>query len=56
MKVGVRVRVVQPVIEGEVKERRINPVTDDIEVRIEWTEGGQIVSRWFDQDQLEETK
>ena len=53
MKAGTQVRVKQPVIAGEVKERRINPKTDELEARVEWDEGGEKVSRWFDVDMLE---
>ncbi len=53
MKAGTTVRVVQPVIEGVVKERRINPATDELELLVAWTENDQPVQRWFDADQLE---
>ena len=53
MKAGTKVRVIQPVIAGEVMERRINPKTDELEARVEWEEGGEKVSRWFDVDTLE---
>lgn len=53
MKAGTKVRVIQPVIAGEVMERRINPKTDELEARVEWEEGGEKVSRWFDVDALE---
>lgn len=53
MKTGTTVRVVQPVIEGEVKERRINPATDELEHLVEWTEDDQLVQRWFAADQLQ---
>ena len=52
MKTGTTVRVVQPVIEGVVKNRRINPA-DELELLVEWTEDDQPVQRWFDADQLE---
>lgn len=59
MKAGTRVRVIRPVIAGTVKERRINPATDELEMLVEWTENigpgdSQVVQRWFDADQLEE--
>lgn len=53
MKTGTTVRVVQPVIEGEVKERRINPATDEMELLVAWTENDQPVQRWFAADQLQ---
>lgn len=53
MKTGTTVRVIQPVIEGVVQERRINPDTDELEMLVEWPEDGQPVRRWFDADQLE---
>lgn len=56
MKAGTPVRIVQPVIQGVVKERRINPTTDELELLVEWTEDGQPVQRWLDADKLEEVK
>ncbi len=52
MKTGTTVRVVQPVIEGVVKNRRINPA-DELELLVEWAEDGQPVERWFAADQLQ---
>lgn len=55
MKTGTPVRLIQPVIAGVVKERRINPATDELELLVEWTESdGQVVQRWFTEDQLEQ--
>lgn len=56
MKTGTTVRLIQPEIRGVVKERRINPTTDELELRVEWTEqeGGEPVSRWFDASALQE--
>ncbi len=57
MKAGSTARLIQPEIKGEVKERRINPATDELELLLEWTdEAGQRVQRWFDADKLEEVK
>lgn len=53
MKTGTPVRLIQPVIAGVVKERRINPATDELELLVEWQENGQPVQRWYDADQLE---
>lgn len=53
MKTGTRVQLVQPVIEGTVTQRRINPATDELELLVQWDEGGQPVIRWFDADQLQ---
>lgn len=54
MKTGTTVRVVQPPpIVGVVKERRVNPTTDELELLVEWSEDDQPVKRWFDVDQLE---
>lgn len=56
MKTGTQVRLIQPVIAGVVKERRINPATDELELLVEWTDAeGQLVQRWFEADQLEAT-
>ncbi len=54
MKAGTQVRLIQPVIEGEVKERRFND-SDEIELLVEWTDAdGQAVQRWFKAEQLQE--
>lgn len=53
MKTGTLVRLVQPEIRGRIAERRINPVTDEIELLVEWQEDGQAVRRWLDADKLE---
>lgn len=54
MKTGDTVRVIQPEIRGQVKERRINPETDELELLVEWAEDGEPVARWFDADMLQE--
>ena len=54
MKTGTTVRVIQPEICGQVKERRINPETDELELLVEWAEDGEPVARWFDADKLQE--
>ncbi len=54
MKTGTTVRVIQPEIRGQVKERRINPETDELELLVEWAEDGEPVARWFDADKLQE--
>ena len=54
LKTGASVRLIQPEIRGVVKERRINPATDELEMLVEWTEAGQPVQRWIDADLIEE--
>lgn len=55
MKTGTTARLKPPPeVRGIVVERRINPATDEIEVLLEWPEGGNTLRRWFDADQLEE--
>lgn len=55
MKAGSTVRLIQPEIRGEIKERRLNPATDELEALVEWTDAsGAKVQRWFDLNQLEE--
>ena len=55
MKAGTTARLIQPVVQGQVKERRINPATEELELLLEWTDAdGQPVQRWFDADKLEE--
>lgn len=57
MKTGAQVRVVQPVIEGPVLARRINPTTDDIELLVAYTDAAnERHERWFAASQLEEVK
>lgn len=53
MRQGDKVRLIQPVIEGEVKARRINEHTDELELLVEWVEDGVLTERWFDEDRLE---
>lgn len=54
MKAGTTVRLIQPEIKGQVTQRRINPMTDELELLVEWTDAdGQLVQRWFDADKLE---
>lgn len=52
MKTGTTVRLIQPLIEGVVKERRIN-AADELELLVVWEEDGQAVERWFSASQLE---
>ena len=52
MKTGTPVRLIQPVIAGVVKERRING-DDQLELLVVWDEDGQSVERWFLAEQLE---
>lgn len=54
IKTGATVRLIQPVIQGVVKSRRISPVTDELELLVEWVENGELVSRWLDADLVEE--
>ena len=43
-----------PEVRGTVKARRVNKLTDELELLLQWTEGdGHVVERWFDEDQLE---
>lgn len=56
LKTGATVRLIQPEIRGQVVERRINPQSDELELLVEWDEGGQPVRRWIDADQLEEVQ
>lgn len=54
MKTGTTARLIQPEIRGQIKERRINPTTDELELLLQWTDAaGNTVERWFDADQLE---
>lgn len=57
MKTGTQVRLIQPEIVGEVKERHINPQSDEMEMLVEWTDAaGQTQQRWLCADQLEEVQ
>lgn len=53
MKQGNTVRLIQPIIQGEVKARRINTQTDELELLVEYKDGEVLTQRWFDADLLE---
>lgn len=56
MKVGTTARLVQPVVQGEIVARRINPA-DQIEYQLWWTDAaGEQHLRWFLETQLEEVQ
>ncbi len=56
MKVGTTARLVQPVVQGEIVARRINPA-DQIEYQLRWTDtAGEQHLRWFLETQLEEVQ
>jgi len=51
---GEIVRMIQPVIEGEVIGAQLNQDTLQIEYLVEWTDAeGDIVNRYFTEAQLE---
>lgn len=53
MKKGTPVRLVQPVIKGEIKEAKV--IDDDIQYRVEYTGiDGEIHERFFRESELEE--
>ena len=56
MKTGAKVRLKQPVIQGQVTARRINEATDELELKVAWQEDGQTVERWMDANLLEEVQ
>jgi len=56
LKTGTTVRLIQPEIRGQIVERRINPESDELELLVEWDEGGQLVRRWIDADKVEEVQ
>lgn len=56
MKQGTTVRLIQPIIQGEVKARRINKQTDELELLVEYKDGEAMTQRWFDADLLEAVK
>ena len=54
MKAGTTVRLIQPVIQGQVMERRFNEA-DEVEVLVEYPGAdGEPVQRWFLATELEE--
>jgi hypothetical protein len=54
MKAGTTVRLIQPVIQGQVIERRFN-AADEVEVLVDYPGAdGEPVQRWFLATQLEE--
>lgn len=55
MKFGTEVRLIQPVIQGVVIQRRI--VGDEMELLVEYTDASeQVHQRWFKENDLEEIK
>ena len=57
MKAGTPVRLVQPEIRGVVKERRIRPGGDELEMLVEWTNPqGEVLTRWFTSEQIQPTQ
>lgn len=54
IRAGATVRLIQPELRGVVLERRIHPETDELEVLVEFDEGGSPVRRWIDADRVEE--
>lgn len=54
IKTGATVRLIQPVLQGQIVERRINQTTDELELLVEWIEDGQPVRRWIDASCVEE--
>lgn len=53
MKQGNTVRLIQPEIKGQIKARRINPQTDELEMLVEFQDGAETTERWFDANKLE---
>ncbi|OJW26187.1 MAG: hypothetical protein BGO49_00310 [Planctomycetales bacterium 71-10] len=51
---GTVVRLVQPVVEGPVKEIRSSG--GDIEALVEYRQGGEVHERWFRTSELEEVE
>lgn len=54
MKIGQTARLVQPVIAGEIKDKRWNKYADEPEVLLSWSDGDGAHERWFLESQLEE--
>lgn len=53
IKKGQRAKLKQPVIAGDVIDRRINPDTDEMELLLDYQTEGVSAQRWFDADLLE---
>lgn len=57
IKKGDTAQLKQPVIEGVVLKRRINPGKDEIEMLLEFTDADDQLHRvWFEADQLEKVE
>ena len=57
MKKGKKVRLIQPVIEGEVVSTRYNEEKEGLEHLVEWTgSDGEVHQRWFAESDLEEAQ
>lgn len=56
MKAGDTARLIQPVVQGQIKERRFN-AADELEYRLEWTDpDGSTQQRWFAESQLQQVE
>lgn len=54
MKTGNTVRVVQPVISGEIVDTQYNKSSNELEHLVSWSDDGGEHQRWFSEAQLEE--
>lgn len=55
IKPGARVRLIQPEIQGQVVDMRLD-ASHEVEVLIEWQEDGQSVRRWIDAARVEQVQ
>lgn len=53
MEIGKTVRLVQPVIEGEIVDTEYNKDSRKLQHLVQWTNNGELTTRWFTEDQLE---
>ena len=56
MQEGAKIIVIQPTIEGSIKDSRYDKKSRQLEHLIEFEKDGEVHTRWFLESQLEEVK
>ncbi len=53
MKLGLKVRQAIPIIEGDVVDVEWDKDRDQKRIKVEWSDGDDVVARWFLESDLE---
>ena len=54
MEIGNQVKLIQPVIQGEIKDTEYNKDSKELQHLLEWQDSaGNLCSRWFKESELE---